>query len=577
MPATLSPEMHRRSFLAYCSSLGLGSSLFPGALWAQSDGGESEITADMIARATKLVGLDFAESDIEEMVKGINDNLASFRELRTLEIDQNIPPPLYFNPAVPGQTFPHERRPFVLGARERVFRPNNLQDAAFWPVTALAALVESRQVTATELTRMYIDRIRRFDGALRSVITLTEDLAMQQAARADAEIAGGEYRGVLHGIPWGAKDLLAARGYNTTWGFEAYRDQVIDMDATVVERLEQAGAVLIAKLSSGEIARGDVWFGGQTMNPWNTQEGAGGSSAGPGSATAAGLVGFSIGTDTTGSIRGPARSNGITGLRPTFGRVSRHGVMPISWSLDTVGPMCRSVEDCAVVLDAIHGPDGQDLAVTDKPFNWDGKAEFDGMRVGYLEEDFDRETEDAAAKRNDEATLEVLRDLGVDFAPLDLPEHADMDALQMLLVDEAAAFDELVHNGGIEYFRRDIDEPEDMLMRIARLHPAVEYVQIHRRRMLLMQGMAETFAELEVLVAPTFSDSSQGDAGTPIQSATSLTGHPTVVIPNGFDDNGMPTGMQFIGRLYGEAEAMLFAKAVQDATDFHRRRPPRFA
>ena len=568
MPAHSSPGMRRRSFLAYCGSLGLGSTMFPGALWAQSDAARSPITAEMIAHTARLVGLDLKDADIDEMVTGINNNLASYAELRDLDIDQNVPPPLYFNPAVPGQTFSDERRPFTLGTRSSVTRPDDIDDLAFWPVTALSQLVETRQVTSTELTHMHIARIRRYDGVLRSVITLTEDLALEQAARADTEIADGRYRGPLHGIPWGAKDLLATRGYRTTWGFEAYKDQVIDMDATVVRRLTEAGAVLIAKLSTGEIARGEHWFGGRTMNPWNTEQGSGGSSAGPGAATAAGLVGFSIGTDTTGSILGPSRTCGITGLRPTFGRVSRNGVMPVCWSLDKVGPMCRSVEDCAIVFEAIYGPDGQDLAVVDRPFNWDGDGSIDAIRVGYLEEAFEREVEaeELAAKRNDDTTLQMLRDLGVELVPVGLPDHAGMDALQMLLVDEAAAFDELVHNGNIEMFKQEREEPEDMLMRVARLHPAVEYLQINRRRMLLMQGMATAFADIDVLVAPT--------SGSPIQSATSLTGHPAVALPNGFDDDGMPTGIQLVGKLYGEGEALTLAKALQDTTDFHTRRPP---
>jgi len=339
------------------------------------------------------------------------------------------------------------------------------------------------------------------------------------------------------------------------------------MDATVVERLEKAGAVLIAKLSTGEIARGDSWLGIQTRNPWQPDEGSGGSSAGPASATAAGLVGFSIGTDTTGSILGPSRTCGITGLRPTFGRVSRHGVMPVCWSLDKVGPMCRSVEDCAIVFNAIYGPDGQDLAVADRPFNWNGNSGIGNLRVGYLNAVLERdvEVEEVAALANDQETLVRLRDMGVTLTEVALPLHADMDVLQMLLVDEAAAFDELVHNGNISKFRQDIEEPEDMLMRIARLFPAVEYVQINRQRMLLMQGMAQLFADIDVLVAPF--------SGSPVQDATSLTGHPAVAVQNGFDGEGKPTGIQFIGQLYGEAKALLLAMAYQDASGFHLRHP----
>ena len=561
--------IRRRAFMAFCGAAGVGSTLFPGTLWAQLADGEGPVTIEMIDHAARLAGLEFSAEDRERMLAGVQANLEGFRELHALDIDQNTPPPLYFNPAVPGQVFDEAKRPFVLGPQLKVSRPNDLNEVAFWPVTELAGLLQTRQVSSVELTELYLDRIRRFDPVLRAVITVTEERAREQAQAMDDEITAGHYRGPLHGIPWGAKDLLATRGYRTTWGFKAYEDQVIDMDATVVERLDAAGAVLIAKLSTGEIARGDHWLGIQTKNPWKTDEGSGGSSAGPGAATSAGLVGFSIGTDTTGSILGPSRTCGITGLRPTFGRVSRHGVMPVCWSLDKVGPMCRSVEDCAVVFDTIAGPDGQDLAVVDKPFNWDGNASIDGLRVGYLASAFEREDDNAAALRNDLASLDWLRVAGLSLTPVELPAHADMDALQMLLVDEAAAFDELVHNGNIDLFRQDIDEPEDMLMRIARLHPAVEYLQIQRRRMLLMQGMAAMFDDIDVLVAPF--------SGSTVQDATSLTGHPSVAIQNGFDAEGRPTGIQFIGRLYGEAPALLLAKRFQEQTGFHRQHPPDFA
>ena len=563
-------QIRRRSFLAFCSGAGLGSTLFPGALWAQVEDDQLEVTIEMIDHAARLAGLAFSAEERERMLEGVQNNLKGFDALHQLRIDQNVPPPLYFNPVVPGQTFDETKRPFVAGPREKVSRPKRLEDVAFWPVTTLSTLIASRQVSATELTEMYIDRIRRFDPLIRSVITLTETRALEQAERADQEIADGHYRGLLHGIPWGAKDLLATKEYRTTWGFKAYENQVINMDATVVRKLDDAGAILIAKLSTGEIARGDSWLGIQTKNPWKTDEGSGGSSAGPGAATAAGLVGFSIGTDTTGSILGPSRTCGITGLRPTFGRVSRDGVMPVCWSLDKVGPMCRSVEDCAIVFDAIYGPDERDLAVVDKPFNYDGTASIEGIRVGYIASAFERDVDDEerTAKRNDLEALDMLMELGVDPVVIELPEHAEMDALQMLLVDEAAAFDELVHNGNIGLFRQDIDEPEDMLMRIARLHPAVEYVQMNRRRMLLMQGMAKIFDRIDVLVTPF--------GGSAVQTATSLTGHPSVAVQNGFDDDRTPTGFQMIGQLYSEAAALTLARVYQQRTGFHRQHPPMF-
>ncbi len=567
-PSNAQP-LHRRAFLTYCGTLGLGSTLFPGALWARSEGGQVAITSEMIDQAAMLAGLEFSEEDRQEMAETLASNLEIFRALREIDIDQNVAPPLYFSPVVPGQRLSDERRPFRPSDTPDVRRPTRLEDVAFWPVTHLAALMASRQVTSVELTGMYLERLRRHDRVLECVISFTDELAMAEAERADEEIAAGRYRGPLHGIPWGAKDILAKRGYPTTWGSEAYRDQVLDYDATVVRRLSEAGAVLVAKLSTGEIARGDRWFGGKrTRNPWDPDQGSGGSSAGPGAAVAAGLVGFAIGTETLGSIVGPSATCGITGMRPTFGVVSRHGVMPVSWSLDKVGPMCRSVEDCALVFEAIRGPDLLDLAVVDRPFNWDADLSLAGLRVGYLEEAFEGDPGDedgAAARRNDLATLDELRRLGVELRPFRLPEDAGMDALQMLLVDEAAAFDELIQTGRVDLLIQDRDEPEDMLMRVARLFPAVEYVQMNRRRTLLMQRMAEAIADLDVYVAP--------HGGSVNNSATNLTGHPAVTVPNGFAPDGTPTGIMFVGRIYGEAGMLRLAKAYQDATDFHLRRP----
>ena len=559
----------RRSFLACCASAGLVSPTLSTSLWAQSQGGAETITSDMVDHAARLAGLTFTDEDREQMLAGLRSNLASYRSLRALELDQAVPPPLYFNPAVPGQRFETEQRPLQFAEVSAETRPGSLDDVAFWSVTQLSELIGSRQVSASELTELYLQRLERLDASLNSVITLIPELALRQAAEADRELEAGRRKGPLHGIPWGAKDLLAKAGYRTTWGFEAYRDQVIDMDATVVSRLAAAGAVLVAKLSTGEIARGDRWFGGQTKNPWKPDEGAGGSSAGPAAATAAGFVGFSIGTDTTGSIVGPSRNCGITGLRPSFGRVSRHGVMPVCWSLDKVGPMCRTAADCALVFAAIYGPDGEDLAVVDYPFNWNAGADVRPLRVGVLTDAFESEANSSTARQNDLAVLDVLIDLGVETRPFVLPEHSDMDPLQMLLVDEAAAFDELILEGKEELFFQQLDDPEDMLMRIARLHPAVEYLQIQRRRMLLMQGMARAFDDIDVLIAPF--------DGSPVQNATSLTGHPAVSVPNGFDDDGKPTAIQFIGRMYGEADALLLAHAFQSVTDHHLKRPPVFS
>jgi Asp-tRNA(Asn)/Glu-tRNA(Gln) amidotransferase A subunit family amidase len=450
-----------------------------------------------------------------------------------------------------------------------VSRPSNLEDLAFWPVTHLAALIESRHLSSRELTELYLSRLKRYDPRLHCVITLTEELAREQARRADEEIAAGRLRGPLHGIPWGAKDLIAKRGYKTTGGSEAYRDQLVDLDATVMSRLEEAGAVLVAKLSTGELARGDRWFGGQTRNPWNPEQGSGGSSAGPGSATAAGLVGFALGTETLGSIVGPSRTCGVTGLRPTYGRVSRHGVMPAAWTLDKVGPICRSAEDCALVLNAISGPDGWDLSLADRPFDWDPGLDVTKLRVGYLAEAFGEErTNEGASKENDDRALAVLRSLGLELVPVSLPEHADMDALMMLLVEEAAVLDELTRSGRDELLIKDRDEPEAMLVRAHRLVPGVEYFQMSRVRMRLMEGMARLFEKVDAYLAPF--QTASGDLNL---RATNATGHPGAAVPAGFNAKGMPTSMHFVGSLYGEAQLLALAKAFQEKTDHHQRHP----
>ncbi|HXV62743.1 MAG TPA: amidase [Vicinamibacteria bacterium] len=558
-------ETRRRFLTAFA-----GSSLLPGVLWAKlQESGGGEIDDAMLADAARVAGVDLSAEERREMLATVNKNLANYAKTRAVDLPFTVVPPLYFNPVVPGSSVRGAAGRFRPSATPPVSRPANVEELAFWPVLRLAALLESRQLTSIELTELYLARLQRYDPRLHCVVTLTGQLAREQARRADEEIAAGQYRGPLHGIPWGAKDLIAKRGYKTTWGSEAFRDQVVDLDATVVTRLEEAGAVLVAKLSTGELARGDRWFGGQTRNPWNLEEGSGGSSAGPGAATAAGLVGFSLGTETLGSIMGPSRICGVTGLRPTYGRVSRHGVMPAAWSLDKVGPMCRSVEDCALVLSAISGPDGMDLSLADRSFDWDGGLDVRTLRVGYLEDAFEEERSgEAASKENDEAVLEVLRSLGVKLEPVALPAHADLDALMMLLVEEASSLDELTRSGRDELLIKDRDEPEAMLLRAHRLVPGVEYFQMSRHRMRLMEEMARLFERVDVYVAPFLTPS-----GNLNLRATNATGHPGVAVPTGLNAMGTPTSIHLVGKLYGEKELLALAKAYQDATGHHLRYP----
>jgi Asp-tRNA(Asn)/Glu-tRNA(Gln) amidotransferase A subunit family amidase len=410
---------------------------------------------------------------------------------------------------------------------------------------------------------MYLARLKKYGPRLNCLITLTEDLALAQAKRADEEIASGRYRGSLHGVPYGAKDLLATKGIRTTWGSKPYIDQVPDHDATVIERLEKAGAVLVAKLSMGELAWGDVWFGGKTRNPWNYEQGSSGSSAGSASATAAGLVGFSIGTETWGSIISPSTRCGVTGLRPTYGRVSRAGAMALSWTMDKIGPICRSVEDCALVFAAIAGPDGKELGVVDLPFDWDPASDLRTIRIGYLKKSFEA---DSKTQKNDRAALEVLRSLGIELVPFELPANLPIQPLAVILsAESAAAFDELTRSNQDDLMARQERHAWPNAFRVSRFIPAVEYIQANRVRTLLMQEMAEKMRTVDVYVAP----SSDDDNGL----LTNLTGHPAVVVPDGFDEKGSPTSISFIGGLYEEAKTLRVALAYQQATDFHTKHP----
>src|SRR5688500_7754305 len=438
-------SLDRRAFVNYFAGIGLGTTLLPGALWAHlQQQQEDRITKQMIKEAEALVGLEFTEAEREAMVRGVNNNARSYAQLRTVTVKNSVPPAVQFDPVLPGMKLPTERKTLRFSKVARVQRPANLEEVAFWPVLQLAELVRSRQASPVELTDMYLDRLKRHGPKLEAVITLAEERAKAQARQADTEIRAGKYRGILHGIPWGAKDLLATKGIRTTWGAKPYENQLIDEDATVVQRLDQAGAILVAKLTLGALAQGDVWYGGRTRNPWKLDQGSSGSSAGPGAATVAGLVGFSIGSETLGSIVSPSTRNGATGLRPTFGRIPRTGAMALSWSMDKLGPMCRSVEDCAAVFAAVHGPDGKDPTIKDLPFNWDAGQNIKKLRIGYYKSAFDA-TENHPTKAFDDAALDVMRSkLGVSLIPIETPAKYPLNALRIVLnAESAAAFDEL--------------------------------------------------------------------------------------------------------------------------------------
>lgn len=523
------------------------------------------LTISHFPDAEKIIGLRFTAKERRLMIDGINAQRDAYKKLRAIAIANDVPPALSFDPRLPGMTFETTQRPIRFSQVKRPRLPVNIEDIAFWPIAPLAALLRSKQISSVELTKLYLERLQRYDPLLKCVITFTDELALKQARRADREIARGEYRGLLHGIPYGAKDLLATRGIRTTWGAEPYRDQVPNVNATVIDRLEEAGAILIAKLSVGALAWGDVWLDGTTTkNPWNLEEGSSGSSAGSGAATAAGLVGFAIGTETLGSIVSPATRCRVTGLRPTFGRVSRYGAMALSWSMDKIGPICRSAEDCAIVFNAIRGTDRCDLTVTDYPFNYDARVDVTQLRVGYVKGAFEKKREN---KANDDEALHVLKSLGIKLVPIELPQLPYNALTIILFAEAAAAFDELTRSNRDELLARQVKDAWPNVFRRSRLIPAVEYVQAHRLRTLAMQAMQQVLhtARIGVYVAPSLDEADL--------TRTNLTGHPAVVVPNGVTREGHSSSITFTGGLYGEAEALQVAKAYQDTTDFHLRKP----
>jgi Asp-tRNA(Asn)/Glu-tRNA(Gln) amidotransferase A subunit family amidase len=578
----------RRHFLAQFSAMGLGGTLLPGVLWAEiQQAGSQQITSAMLQSAIAMAGLSFSEEDQKSMLEAANQSLTRVTELRAIKIPNDVSPPFHFSALVPGMTVNKTKLPFRMST-PNVKRPANLEEVAFWPVVQLAQLIKSRQVTSTELTRMYLDRLHRYNPTLNCVVTMLDDLALAQARQADAEIAAGKHRGPLHGIPWGAKDIIAVKGYKTTWGSGAYQDQVIDKDASIVEMLRDAGAVLVAKLTTGEIAQGDRWFGGQTKSPWDPSMGSGGSSAGPGSATAAGLVGFSIGTETSGSILGPSARCGVTGLRPTLGRISRDGVMALSWTQDRLGPMCRYAEDCALVMSVIARADNRDMSLVDLPFNWNAQLDIRKLRIGYLKTAFEENT-DAYGSKHQQATLDALTALGVKFVPVDVPDFTtDVSAIN---VESATFFDEMMREGR--------DKKLTNLGRAngwrgARVFPAVDYLQAQRIRMMMMMRLAEATAHVDVYLGPGNGGATPGTgggrgggagageggnqprrqgAGQRHSSMANLATYPAVAVPNGFNAGGHPTSITFFARPFMETELLAVAKAYQDASGFHLKHP----
>jgi Asp-tRNA(Asn)/Glu-tRNA(Gln) amidotransferase A subunit family amidase len=615
----------RREFLTICSAAGVGSTFFAGSLLAlATEKSEEKVTAEMINQAAALSGIDIKADRIAALVAKLNEQRRAYGAIRRLHLPNDVPPSFRFDPVISSEIAPpSESAPVRIAAPSGVTPaimesdiPKDLEKLAFATVPELGALIQNKKVSVIELTEMYLGRLKRFDPQLHFLVTLTEERARAQAIELDAEIARGQYRGPLHGIPWGAKDLLAVRGYPTTWGAGGFQEQAFNEDATIVKRLDEAGAVLIAKLSLGALAMGDKWFGGRTRNPWNISEGSSGSSAGSASATASGCVAFAIGSETLGSISSPSTRCGTTGFRPTFGFVPRTGAMALAWTMDKLGPIARAAEDAALVMQAIYGPDGTDLNVRPAPFLWDPQFDWKRLRVGYAKNLFEGQSssenppenatqaelkeweslkeERASAKERREydrpfelEALAKLRAMGVDLQVVELPD-LPLDAISLLLnAEAAAAFDELTLTGRDELLTEQGADDWPNIFRAARFYPAIEYIQANRARTVAMREMAKLFEKLDILVVPSSSDAQL--------ILSNLTGHPAVIVPNGLrgkdapqppsvdtgeDDSiggpGTPVSLTFLGRLYNDSALLAFAWAYQQATGFYHLRPPGF-
>lgn len=530
---------------------------------------EMTIEVNDIKSAQKILDLDFDDNEVKQLLPNLRRSLDGTKELHKYPIDNAVPPVLWFNPPKGGKPIPTKQETIEWGFPENVNLPENENDLAFYTVAELSVLIREKKISSVELTEFFLNRLETYGDTLQSVITLTKERAMSSARRADELLAKGTYLGPLHGIPYGAKDLLSVPDYKTTWGAGPYKDQNRgDELGTVVRKLDEAGAVLVAKLTLGALAMGDVWYGGTTKNPWDLKQGSSGSSAGSGSSTSAGLVPFAIGTETLGSIVSPSTRNGVTGLRPTFGRVSRAGAMALSWSMDKIGPMARNAFDCALVFDAIRGEDDIDLTVENHPFNYKGTADLSKLRVGYLKDYFDNNRR--SNKSQDSTVLEVLKSLGADLKPVKWVSDMPFSGMQAILTAEAAAaFDALTRSDQDSLLVRQNAGAWPNLFRAARFTSAVDYINANRVRYELVQKVNALMEDYDVIVTPSFGGSQL--------LTTNLTGHPCVVLKNGYDANGRPTSISFIGNQFDEATILAVARAYQEATDFDEQHPPMFS
>ena len=531
---------------------------------------QDTITIRDVQSAAKLLDLSFTPKELDTMYDGVKENLMGYRMMHKQQLNNNVPMSLWQSPVLPGMHFNEKQETINWNIPTNVKMPENKNELAFYSILQLASLIKNKKISSVALTQFFIDRIKKFGDSLQCVITVTEEIAMQQAKQADEEIAKGKYRGPLHGIPYGLKDLFAVKGTKTTWGAAPYKNQIIDEDAFVYSQLKAAGGVLVAKFTLGALAMGDYWYGGRTKNPWNVKSGSSGSSAGSTSATVAGLVPFAIGTETWGSIVSPASTCGATGLRPTFGSISRSGAMTLSWSLDKVGPICRSAEDAAVVFNYIHGTDGYDMSAVNKPFNYKPNADIKKMKVAYAKNYFDKITD---TSRNEWKVLDAYKKMGVQLIPVDFPDSGvyNFNIMDIVISAEcAAAFDEFTRNNIDDEMTQQGKNDWPNSFRVSRLMSAVEYINANRHRFLLMQKVNEAIKDIDVLICPTRGSGNQG-------AITNLTGHPVVCMPTGFDKRfNLPTSITLISKLYDEATLLAAAKAYQDATQWDEMHPAMF-
>jgi Asp-tRNA(Asn)/Glu-tRNA(Gln) amidotransferase A subunit family amidase len=519
------------------------------------------ISKDQVQAGLALLGIEFQDAELDLMLRRVNSYLLGYETIRKIDVPYGTEPAFAFHPGLPNRTPVKGPQRFetTIPRTAAAKAPANLEDVAFWPVTELSQLIRSRAVTSKDLTRMYLERMKKYSPNLLCLVTLTESLAVEQAAEADKEIRAGRYKGPLHGIPFGVKDLFDTKGILTTWGAEPFQKRVPDADATVVERLRNAGAVLIAKLSMGALAQGDLWFQGRTKNPWNLEQGSSGSSAGSASATSAGLVGFSLGTETLGSIVSPSTQCGTAGLRPTYGRIPRSGAMALSWTMDKIGPICRSVEDCAIVLNAVYGPDGRDRTVAADPFHFEPRKPLRSMKIGVLQSAFDRTNGDM--KTMYDQALKDLTAAGVTMTPADYQE--DLTSIRFLLEAEAAAaFDDITRDGQVRTLRGQNIGDWPNSFRGSRLIPAVEYIRAQRIRTSLVERFEKFMADWDVIVMPS----------SALLTTTNLTGNPQVVLKCGFI-NGTPRSLGFLGKIYDEGSPLRVALAYEQATKWHKQNP----